>query len=203
MRAAAHSIGCNHARYSRGQEGRGRREASRTSAGQIARPTILSPMASPPGGAATPERLFHCCPATPSATAAATAGENATQPRNWGKEQHRGCREGIIARLLSPGTRGLGRHNRRGPILGRDDRARLDRYPAGQLSLQCPGRLRADCPDAPFLGSVLVGPGGPWRCKKKTAPGLGGNRAGVPAGPLTAHALRVVTAYRHAGGEAG
>jgi hypothetical protein len=59
-------------------------------------------------------------------------------------------------------------------------------------------RLRADRANGTlFVGSVLSARGGPWRGKKKTAGGLEGIRAGCR--PLTAHALRVVTACRHAG----
>ena len=49
--------------------------------------------------------------------------------------------------------------------------------------------------------SALTARGGPWRCKKKTAPGLGGSRGGVPARKF-AHALRLVTGDRRAGAKA-
>jgi len=63
------------------------------------------------------------------------------------------------------------------------------RAPAGRLS-RC----------APYVVSSLIAPGGPWRGKKKTGGGLGGNRAGCRS--RISRAPRVMAAYRHAGANA-
>src|SRR6516164_8023355 len=93
--------------------------------------------------------LLRCCSATPSATAPATARDNATQPRTEGRNGGQGWRERISLRLLC--TRGFVRR-------------------------ECLRTDRADAP--PFVVSVHTARAGPSRCKKKTGPGLGGNRAG-------------------------
>jgi hypothetical protein len=132
--------------------------------------------------------LLALAPRNRSATAAATARDNATRPRNSGKEECRGCREGVIARLLY--TRAWSGTPSGGPILGRDDRARLDMYPVGRLSFEHRGsqvteRLRADCADAPVFGFSAHCPSGSLATQKEDCPRHGEKPGGrVPAPKL-------------------
>ena len=165
----------------------------------------LSPMASPPPrpnrNTATALILQGFCAAVPQHIR--HSSRNGSRQRNTGaelgKEEHRACREGIIARLRWAGTPDGGRSLvkmtalastgiRLGSSLSNTGAARPNR--CGPIA-----SMRR-----PFVVSAFIARGGPWRGKKKTAAGLGRNRAGVP---LTARALRVVTAYRHAGAKAG
>ena len=113
--------------------------------------------------------LLRCCFATPSATAPATARDNATQPRTEGRNGGQGWRERISLRLLC--TRGFVRR-------------------------ECLRTDRADAP--PFVVSVHTAPpSGSLALQKEDWPRPGRKPGGVPAANCSCR--RVVTTDRHSG----